>query len=297
MAVNPVLLELPDLASLKEQAEDLFLPNNPHASLTGVGDKKSPFRSRGLDFQEVRVYQPGDDIRQIDWRVTAKYGKPFTKLYTEEKEKQIYLVTDLRPSMQFASKGHFKSIIAGRLTALSAFMALKKKDKLAYILMGEKIISSLPETATDDLIPPLLHDLTEKTSTSSDLSFSEMLPILGRTLKTGASLILFSDFHDITEKELKFFGQLGAKNTITFIHLYDNMERHLPKATLPYSDGKDTFILNTATESVQKAFQKSWQEQTDLVREAVRKYGFGYLALATDSPYLTLFGQFCWGNQ
>ena len=100
MTVNPVLLELPDLVSLKEQAESLVLPTNDKISLTGFGDKKSPFRSRGLDFQEVRVYQPGDDIRQIDWRVTAKYGEPFTKLYTEEKEQQIYLICDLRPNMQ-----------------------------------------------------------------------------------------------------------------------------------------------------------------------------------------------------
>ena len=98
MAVNPVLLELPDLVGLREQAESLILPTNDKVSLTGYGDKKSPFRSRGLDFQEVRVYQPGDDIRQIDWRVTAKYGEPFTKLYAEEKEQQIYLVCDLRPA-------------------------------------------------------------------------------------------------------------------------------------------------------------------------------------------------------
>ena len=129
MSINPVSLELPDLVSLKEHAESLFLPLNDKVSLSGFGNKKSPFRSRGLDFQEVRVYQPGDDIRQIDWRVTAKYGEPFTKLYSEEKEQQIYLVCDLRPNMQFASHGHFKSVVAVRLTALSAFMANKKKDR------------------------------------------------------------------------------------------------------------------------------------------------------------------------
>ena len=130
MPVNPVSLELPDLVNLKEHAESLIFSANEKFSLTGFGDKKSPFRSRGLDFQEVRVYQPGDDIRQIDWRVTAKYGEPFTKLYTEERDQQIYLICDLRPNMQFASRGHFKSVIAGRLTALSAFMADKKKESI-----------------------------------------------------------------------------------------------------------------------------------------------------------------------
>ena len=294
MAVNPVLLELPDLVGLKEQAESLILPTNDKVSLTGYGDKKSPFRSRGLDFQEVRVYQPGDDIRQIDWRVTAKYGEPFTKLYAEEKEQQIYLVCDLRPNMQFASHGHFKSVIAGRLTALSAFMAGKKKDSLAYSLLTDKIISSA-DTTGGDLIPTLLNQLTEKPAESSDITFSEAISQAGHHLKTGASLILFSDFDDLGEKELKVLGQLGQKNTITFIHIYDEMERKLPAENLPYSDGKESFVMDG--KSAEKAFRASWDEQTNMLRQAVQKYGLGYLALATDSPYLNLYSQFCWGDK
>ena len=294
MPTNPVQLELPDLVGLKEQAESLVLPANNKVSLTGFGDKNSPFRSRGLDFQEIRVYQPGDDIRQIDWRVTAKYGEPFTKLYTEEKEGQIYLVCDLRPNMQFASVGHFKSVIAGRLTALSAFMANKKKDKLSYTLLTNKIISSVDATSSD-LIPTLLNQLTEKPVESSDVSFSDVISILGQHLKTGASLILFSDFYDIGEKELKHLGQLGQKNTVTFIHIYDEMERKLPAETLSYSDGKNTFVMDG--KNAQKAFQKSWDEQTNMLRQTVQKYGLGYLALATDSPYLNQYSQFCWGRK
>ncbi|MBR6231948.1 MAG: DUF58 domain-containing protein [Alphaproteobacteria bacterium] len=294
MSVNPVLLELPDLVSLKEQAESLVLPTNDKVSLTGFGDKKSPFRSRGLDFQEVRVYQPGDDIRQIDWRVTAKYGEPFTKLYTEEKEQQIYLVCDLRPNMQFASHGHFKSVMAGRLTALSAFMAAKKKDKLAYTLLTDKIISSI-DAASSDLIPTLLNQLTIKPTEDSDISFSDAISHLGRHLKTGASLILFSDFYDITEKELKYLGQLGQKNTVTFVHIYDEMERKLPLESLPYSDGKNTFVMDG--KDAQKTFQKSWDEQTNILRQAIQRYGLGYLTLSTNGQYLNLYTQFCWGDK
>ena len=294
MSVNPVLLELPDLVSLKEQAESLVLPTNDKVSLTGFGDKKSPFRSRGLDFQEVRVYQPGDDIRQIDWRVTAKYGEPFTKLYTEEKEQQIYLVCDLRPNMQFASHGHFKSVMAGRLTALSAFMAAKKKDKLAYTLLTDKIISSI-DAASSDLIPTLLNQLTIKPTEDSDISFSDAISHLGRHLKTGASLILFSDFYDITEKELKYLGQLGQKNTVTFVHIYDEMERKLPLESLPYSDGKNTFVMDG--KDAQKTFQKSWDEQTNILPQAIQRYGLGYLTLSTNGQYLNLYTQFCWGDK
>ena len=294
MTVNPVLLELPDLARLKEQAESLALPINTKVSLTGFGDKKSPFRSRGLDFQEVRVYQPGDDIRQIDWRVTAKYGEPFTKLYTEEKEQQIYLICDLRPNMQFASHGDFKSVVTGRLTALSAFISAKKKNGLGYTLLTDKVTSSF-NANVDELIPNLLNQLTQKPCSDSGISFSDGLNHLGRNLKTGSSLIIFSDFNDITEKDLKYLGQLGQKNMITFIHIYDEMERNLPMESLPYSDGKKTFVMDG--KSAQKVFQKSWDEQTDLLRTAVQKYGLGYLALATDSPYLKLYTHFCLGDK
>ncbi|MGN0919321.1 MAG: DUF58 domain-containing protein [Alphaproteobacteria bacterium] len=295
MSVNPVLLELPDLVGLKEQAESIHLPNNQKVSLSGFGNKKSPFRSRGLDFQEVRVYQPGDDIRQIDWHVTAKYGEPFTKLYTEEKDQQIYLICDLRPNMHFAGQGHFKSVIAGRLTALSAFIANKKKDSLAYALMGEKAHFSTPNVSSENLIPALLDILVQLPCSDSALTFKEVLTQMGHNLKTGASILIFSDFSDITISELEQLGHLGIKNAITLVHIYDELEKQLPKEMLPFSNTKETLFLDGNNFSVQTLFQKSWEEQTNLVRQAVQKYGWGYLSLKTNSDYIKLFTQFCLG--
>ena len=295
MTVNPVLLELPDLVSLKEQAESISLPKNDKNSLSGFGEKKSPFRSRGLDFQEVRMYQPGDDIRQIDWRVTAKYNKPFTKLYTEEKEQQIYLVCDLRDEMHFAGHGHFKSVISGRLTALSAFIALQKKDSLAYALMKDKLYFSTPNTSSDDLIAPLLSSLIEPSKEKSTLSFSDLIKKLSQNLKTGASLIIFSDFHDITPEDMEQLGHISLKNSITCVHIYDELEHKLPKEILPCSDGKATLILDATSLNLQRDFKKAWEEKTDLLRKAVQKYGWGYLSIKTDSPYLKEFTEFCLG--
>lgn len=194
--------------------------------------------------------------------------------------------------MQFASHGHFKSVIAGRLTALSAFIAAKKKERLSYTLLTKKIISSV-DSVTSDLIPTLLNQLTEKIE-DSDISFSDIIPHITKQLKTGASLILFSDFSDITENELKYLGQLGQKNTITFIHIYDEMEKNLPKESLPYSDGKNICIMDG--EKVQKTFQKTWDEQTSILRQTAQKYGLGYLAVSTNSSYLNLYSQFCFGG-
>ena len=296
MSTNPVALELPDLVGLKEHAESVHLPLNQKVSLSGFGEKKSPFRSRGLDFQEIRVYQPGDDIRQIDWHVTAKYGEPFTKLYTEEKEQQIYLICDLRPNMQFASQGHFKSVIAGRLTALSAFIANKRKNSLAYTVMSEKSYFSAPNISLEDSLPTLLDILVQPLGVvESSATFKDILSQIGQNLKTGASILIFSDFYDITETELEQLGRLGMKNVITCMHIYDELERKLPKEILPFSDGKETVIFDGDNHSLQTTFKKSWEEQTNLLRKAVQKYGWGYLPLKTDNDYVKLFTQFCLG--
>ena len=120
---NACEIEMKDLIALKARAEAFILPATGKKATVGFGSTYSPFKSRGLDFQEVRVYQPGDDIRQIDWHVTAKYGKPFTKLYTEEKERTIFFVVDLRSNMHFATHGDFKHVIAARMAAFMAFIA------------------------------------------------------------------------------------------------------------------------------------------------------------------------------
>ena len=160
--------------------------------------------------------------------------------------------------------------------------------------MTDKLISSIDTTASD-LIPTLLNQLTEKPVETSTVSFSEVIPQLGHHLKTGASLILFSDFYDLGENELKYLGQLGQKNTVTFVHIYDEMERKLPAENLPYSDGKNTFVMDG--QKVQEAFENSWEEHTNVLRQVVQKYGLGYLALSTDSPYLNIYSRFCWGDK
>ena len=109
---SPVQVDETSLLLVKELTYDVLLKENRNQAYSHSGSAKSPFRTRGLDFQEIRAYQQGDDIRQIDWKTTAKHGgKPYTKLYTDEKEQPVYFVCDLRGCMKFASRGVFKSVI------------------------------------------------------------------------------------------------------------------------------------------------------------------------------------------
>ena len=293
--VNPIQLELIDLISLKSQADFLALPANRKNTFIGFGDNKSIFKSKGLNFQEVRQYQPGDDIRQIDWRVTAKYGKPFTKLYSEDKEKQVYILCDLRSSMQFASHGHFKSVMAGRLSAMIGYLAEKKNDTLAYQILSHQLVQSLGIMPAKDTLPHFLNHLTQEVHPESDLPFNCIIPFMEQNIRPGTLIFLLSDFHDITADDLNFLGELSRKNTITCIHLYDNMETDLPKAILPFSNGHKEILIDTSSKTFQKSFQDSWTHRTNLLRQAVQKYHWGYLPLTTNSDYLHQFQNFCLG--
>ncbi len=294
--VNPIQLELIDLISLKTQADFFNLPDNRKNTFTGFGENKSLLKTRGLNFQEVRQYQPGDDIRQIDWRVTAKYGKPFTKLYAEEKEKQIYILCDLRPSMQFASHGHFKSVMAGRLSALIGFIAEKKNDILSYQILSNSITQSLGMMPAHDALPYFLNQLSKDFNFDSNIQFNQIIPFMEKNIRLGSLIFLLSDFHDVTLDDFKFLGDLSRKSTITCVHLYDKMESNLPNGVLPFSDGKHEMLIDTSTKNFKKDFYNSWEHRTKLLHQNIQKYHMGYLALSTDSNYIHQFQSYCLGS-
>ena len=292
---NPIQPELADLISLKGKADIVGLPSHKN-SVIGFGQTKSLFKSRGLNFEEVRQYQPGDDIRQIDWRVTAKYGKPYTKLYTEEKEKQVYILCDLRPNMQFASHGHFKSVMAARLSALIGFLAEQKNDSLSYQILSHQIIQSLTNLPARDALPYFLNQLSKEPQKESTVLFSQIIPFMEQNIKAGSIIFLISDFHDINLDDFHFLGELSHKSLINIIHLYDKMEIQLPKGVLPFSNGQKQILIDTQSKSFQKTFTDSWNHKTNLLRQNVQKYHWGYLPLSTDSDYLAQFQHFCLGD-
>ena len=121
------------LLEMKKKAQMFSLAKNRLRADVGFGETASLFKTKGLDFQEVRVYQPGDDIRLIDWKITAKHNKPFTKLYTDEKERQVFLIVDMRSSMKFATTGVFKSVLTAECSSLISFLAENKKDKDPFV--------------------------------------------------------------------------------------------------------------------------------------------------------------------
>lgn len=292
-AHHPTQLLLKDLIALKHEAQIFMLPQTGKKAEMGFGSTYSPFKSHGLDFQEVRVYQPGDDIRQIDWHVTAKYGKPFTKLYTEEKERTIFFVVDLRENMHFATHGDFKHVIAARLATFMAFIAEHQHDKIGYLILTENGLVSSGDLHEADLVTPFLNALTNPKAMGKDPSFSMALRQLNALLPTGSFLFIFSDFCDWTADTASSLAPLTEKSTVLLVSIYDMLESILPNDSLPFSNGHDNLVIPANNDKMRQKYHEEWLQKMSLLEAEAQKYGWGFLSIKTDEDYIKKLSHFC----
>ncbi len=298
--MNPVRADFDDLLSLKKRAIAPMMKTNRQA-YTGFGETKSPFKTKGLDFQEVRAYQPGDDIRLIDWRVTAKYGKPFTKLYTDEKERQVYFVCDMRTRMKFASSGAFKSVWVARIVAFLAYMAQNRGDKTAFTVLTADMIETSGSTRGNDAVLSLIRTVENASNPdkldADKFSFAQALVESEPLIRSGSIIFVLSDFSDWDDKCDSIISRWSRKNTVALIHIYDKMEEHLPTGVFPISDGYHISFLNTEKQSFIHTYEKSFQSVKQKILAAVQAYQLGFLPVRTDLNGIELVDAFCRGGQ
>ena len=300
-AVNSsVFVSKSALVALKKKATFARLPIPKKQSLIGTGASKSPFKTKGMDFSEVRQYQAGDDVRQIDWRVTAKYGKPFTKLYTDEKERQVVLVCDMRSSMKFATSGDFKSVIAAKMTAFLAWVSATKGDTIRTILVLPDMIKVMPMGKGEQTIALMLDELSEASNPfylSQDIvSLEQALKRLDAITPKGASVFVLSDFHDMTPDNIQQIGKLVMRSDVSFVHIFDAMEEKMPSALLPITDGKHAFMADMRDKTNRKVFEDSFTKIQSMIGDAVNRYKLGYLPVRTDEAYLDMIARYCEGK-
>ena len=288
------------LTALKKRAVFVRLPLSKKQSIIGTGISKSPFKTKGMDFSEVRQYQAGDDVRQIDWRVTAKYGKPFTKLYTDEKERQVVLVCDMRSSMKFATSGDFKSVIAAKMTAFLAWVSATKGDTIRTILVLPDMIKVMPMGKGEQTIAVMLDELSEASNPfhlSQDIvSLEQALKRLNAITPKGASVFVLSDFHDVTPDNIQQIGKMVMRSDVSFVHIFDAMEEKMPAALLPITDGKQAVVADMRDKMNRKVFEDSFTKIQSMIGDAVNRYKLGYLPVRTDEAYLDMIARYCEGK-
>lgn len=289
-----------DLAALKTHAVSGDIPPSSKQAIHKTGTAASPFKSRGMDFSEVRAYQAGDDIRQIDWRVTAKYGKPFTKLYIDEKDRQIYIVVDERSAMKFASRGVFKSVAAAQIAAMLLWIGSIKHHTLQTLILTPDTLKQTVTGTGDDVVLAILKDLSAATNPTV---LGEDVPTLERAALTaaagankGALVFFISDFRDLNEAAISHLRALSSKAQVFLIHVYDEMERILPQAVLPLTNGKELTWADMKKESARQSYQRAFDDKTALIEKTAATYQMGYISIRTDADYLTQIISFTKGN-
>ncbi len=293
-----VFAAVDELLALRGKVGGLMLSATRRPAYSGAGTTRSPFRTRGLDFQEVRAYQAGDDIRQIDWRVTAKYGKPFTKLYTDEKERDVFVICDMRPGMKFASNGRFKSVVAARVAMFLSFLALKKGDRLGFALLTAAGLEIVPPETGETVVVSLARALSAASdptvTTTGAATLTDALKTAKKHVKRGGILFVLSDFTDLTTAAAKHFAALTDQKTVSLIHIYDDIEADMPAGVYPITDGSETAFLDMRANG--QKYRADFEKIQASITATAQKYQTGYMTIKTTDADLERIASFVKGG-
>ena len=259
----------------------------------------SKFHGRGIDFAEVRVYEPGDDVRTIDWRVTARTEVPHTKLFQEEKERPVLLLVDQSHSMFFGSRQAFKSVVAAQAAALVAWISLDNGDRVGGIVFSEERHREVRPRRNKHAVLRLLneindfnHALSKQVLNDDDSAaanyLSEALINVRRVAKHGSTIFLISDFQQLTEEALLHFRQLARHNDIIGIHISDSMERDLPRPDLyTIPNGQQRVQINTSDNKHRQAYQRHFATDLQTIRTEFDKIRSPLFELTTEDDIIT----------
>lgn len=285
--------DLRDLIRLRyaaREVEDLADSKrlNPLAGLL-----TSRFQGRGIDFAEVRVYQPGDDIRTIDWRVTARTQVPHTKLFQEEKERPVLIMVDQSASMFFGSQVTFKSVQAARASALLAWVALERGDRVGGLVFAETGHSEVRPRRNRHAVLRLLNELNDfnhalkrqaAVAPESEHYFAEALGKVRRVARHGSVIFIVSDFANYTPEARIHLQPLARHNDVFGLHISDPLEQSLPAPDLySITNGAQSLRINTAGRKQREAFAAGFQARYQQIEAEFRRVKSPLIPLTTSS--------------
>ncbi len=245
---SPASTSLDELVQMRASATAMQRRIKKRSASQQGGNSVSRRLGRGLDFAEVREYQPGDDVRMIDWKVTARSGRAHTKLFVEERERPVLLLVDYRRGMRFGTQGMYKSVLAARLAALLGWCAVSGRDRVGGFVFTDDWHAEVRPAMGRRGLMSLFRAIVESqlhVPTSGNYHFSDMLEKLARGAHSGSTVILLSDFHDFDESATKALGRVLHTLDMVAVHISDPLDHNLP------ADGRfaitTTQALNSAS--------------------------------------------------
>ena len=258
------------------------------------GEYHSSFKGRGMTFSEVREYQFGDDIRNIDWNVTARYNQPYIKVFEEERELTMMLVVDISGSQLFGTTSQFKKDTITEIAATLAFSAIQNNDKVGLILFSDGVELFIPPKKGKSHVLRIIRELIEFQPKSKKTNIDEALKYLSNVMTKKAIVFVLSDFMDNTYKQtLKI---VGRKHDVTGIRIYDKHDTEIPNLGLvPMLDSEsgESVIVNTGSKNVRNAYRANYLELTKFYETTFSKSGCGAISTQVDESYVKkLLGYF-----
>ena len=258
------------------------------------GEYLSTFKGRGMTFSEVRKYEFGDDIRSIDWNVTARYNSPFIKIFEEERELTVMLLVDVSGSEVFATKNKLKKEIITEIAATLAFSALKNNDKVGAILFSDKVELFIPPNKGKSHILRIIRELIEFTPKSIKTNIDSSLKFLLNVIQKKAIVFLLSDFIDQNyDKSLKLASK---KFDLTGIRIYDIKETEIPKiGVVPIIDAESGQLewVDTNSKIVRQNYKNNYERKIKQFHSLFKKNGAGVIDCRVDESYVKkLLGYF-----
>jgi uncharacterized protein (DUF58 family) len=258
------------------------------------GEYHSSFKGRGMTFSEVRQYQYGDDIRNIDWNVTARYNEAHVKVFEEERELTMMLMVDISGSEGFGSKSQFKKDIVTEIAATMAFSATQNNDKIGLILFSDNVELYIPPKKGRSHVLRIIRELIEFEPKSHKTDISQALKFLSGTQKKKAIVFVISDFmSENYEQTLKIASK---KHDITGVRVYDIREEKIPNLGMVHmldAESGKVQLVDTGSKTVRMNYEKHYHERVNYFKDIFSKSGAGVVNTRVDENYVTkLLGYF-----
>jgi uncharacterized protein (DUF58 family) len=269
-----------------------YLPRQSVRSLLS-GRKRSRLRGRGLDFDELRHYRPGDDIRTMDWRVTNRTGKPHVRVYTEERDRPVIVVVDQRLPMFFGSERKMKSVTAAEVAAITAWRVLAVGDRIGAILFNDRHTLEVKPTRNERKVMGWLGDLVKMNNALSvtaengdnPAALERALRQLERTVSHDYLVVLVSDFYGWNDNTLKTIRRISQHNDIICSLVFDPLERNISRAnSLVVSDGKFQLEIDPQRHGLGEKFEASFESSIAHVQDELKRHDIPVLPVDTASP-------------
>ncbi len=258
------------------------------------GEYHSTFKGRGMTFSEVRQYQFGDDVRNIDWNVTARYNEPFIKVFEEERELTLMLMVDISGSEFFGTQEQFKNEIVTEIAATLAFSAMQNNDKTGLILFSDEIELYIPPKKGKSHVLRIIRELLEHKPKSNKTDIANALKFLSNVMKKKAIVFVLSDF--IADDYRDTLKIAARKHDVTGIRIYDKAEETIPNLGMVQMQDQESgelLLVNTGSKSVRNQYHSYHRERVDYFTESFTKSGAGALSSRVDESYVKkLLGYF-----